>query len=140
MQLVKTKNLGFGLVVKKIICLTDLQETDGANQLPLAQIPEGSPYPAIDVAILYPDGREMSVLPVSLSFFHSSDFEDIKAASTERWHVNHQLISRNQMLQRSFIGLRFHAVVPRFVSVVSPALLFDGFTVQSAGWPSLLRR
>lgn len=133
LELVRSKNLGFGLVVKKIISVTDLQETDGVNQLPLAQIPEGSPYPAIDVAILYPDGREVSVLPVSLSFFHSSDFADIKAASSNRWHINHQLIPRNQTLQRSFIGLRFHAVVPRFVSVVSPALLFDGVTVQAAG-------
>ena len=133
LELVKSKNLGFGLVVKKIISVSDLQETDGVNQLPLAQIPEGSPYPAIDVAMLYPDGREVSVLPVSLSFFHSSDYQDINAASSERWHINHQLIPRMQMLRRSFMGLRFHAVVPRFVSVVSPALLFDGFAVQPAG-------
>lgn len=133
LELVKSKNLGYGLVVKKIISVTDLQETDGVNRLTLDQIPEGAPYPAIDVAILYPDGREVSVLPVSLSFFHSSDFADLKAASSDRWHINHLLISRNQMLRRSFAGHRFPAVEPRFVSVVSPALLFDGLTVHPTG-------
>lgn len=104
--------LEYGLVLRKIMNPRD------AFRDPFRSSPfqSGSP-PALDLVKLYPDGSEVSVLPMTVSNFVDSFFKDIIAVSEDRVVYDVPL---------STGGLSF-------ATIVTPSLLFEDLSLRDAG-------
>ena len=133
--------LEFAVVIRRIKSLGDIQLTDATEimQLAMGMMGGGAALmPAVEVVKVYPDGREVPVLPMTISNFGDRTYRDIVAVSEERWQHDMYLIATggiSGMMGAMSGGAndvgQISAMTQDFVSIVTPALVFEDLTLTT---------
>lgn len=131
----------YAIVVRQIMDVGDIDFTDTDFLMQTMQSVMGGNVailPTVQTLKVYPDGSEVPVLPVSISDFVDSYYRDIVACSEERQAFNLPISPMGNfmgMLGGMMGGGGMGGLVAtqqHFMSVVTPALLFEDLTLRSA--------
>lgn len=141
MMLAEENGQEFALVVRRIMDVGELDMTDMESVMQLAQGVMGGNLmilPTVETLKVYPDGTEVPVLPVSISEFVDAHYRDIVASSQDRQPIDIALSPGGNimgmlggMLGGGGMG-GLATMQQSFISVVTPALLFEDLTLRSA--------
>lgn len=141
MMLAEENGQEYALVVRRIMDVGELDFNDMDTMMQLAQGLMGGNVailPTVETLKVYPDGTEVPVLPVSISEFVDAHYRDIVASSVERQPIDIALSPGGNMMgmlggMLGGGGMGGLATMQQsFISVVTPALLFEELTLRSA--------
>lgn len=140
MDIVEESGQEFALLVRQFMSMDDIPFADSESVTwPLMAL-VGDETRSLPTAIAYkvfPDGREVPVLPLVVADFSDRIYRKIVAASDQRWKRDMYLAETaipEHGLKTSKPGASAEqkAAFQAFVSIVSPALIFDEVTFKSA--------
>ncbi len=135
-ELAKENGSDFALLVRKMQRMDDFDGSDGPmDESFLTQFSGGiAAMPAIDVVKIYTDGREVKVLPLVVTDFVDSHFRDIVATSAETFHFDVAISPFGNMNIVTLFteGLSALHRGKEFISIITPALLFEDLSLRSA--------
>ena len=141
MMLAEENGQEYALIVRRIMDFGELDFSDMDTMMQMAQGLMGGNVeilPTVETLKVYPDGTEVPVLPVSITEFVDAHYRDIVASSEERQHIDIALSPGGNMMgmlggMLGGGGMGGLATMQQsFISVVTPALLFEDLTLRSA--------
>lgn len=141
MMLAEENGQEYALVVRRIMDIGELDMSDMESVMQLAQGAMGGNamiLPTVETLKVYPDGTEVPVLPVSISEFVDAHYRDIVASSEDRQPIDIALSPGGNIMGMlggllGGAGMGGLATMQQnFISVVTPALLFEDLTLRSA--------
>ncbi|MCY4142736.1 MAG: metallopeptidase TldD-related protein [Gammaproteobacteria bacterium] len=135
-ELAKENGSEFALLVRKMQSMEDFDGSESPlDELFQTQFAGGiSAMPAIDVVKIYTDGREVQVLPLVVTDFVDSHFRDIVATSAETVHADVAIspFANMNILSLFTEGISALHGGKEFISIITPALLFEDLSLRSA--------
>ncbi len=126
----------FALLVRKIQSMEDYDGSDASlDEWFRTQFAGGiAAMPAIDVVKVHTDGREVQLLPMVITDFVDSFFKDIVATSAEAYHFDLAIspFGSVNLLTLFTEGMSAFHGGKEFISIITPAMLFEDLTLRSA--------
>lgn len=129
LQLVKDRNLEFGVIIRKIANPADQFARPRGRTIIFTSGSAGQSLqisPVIEAFKIYPDGREELVRNLEISSFTTAAFRDLAGVSTEA--TTHTAQFRNPRINPLNSGMVFASMT--LVGYQIPSLLFEDITLQ----------